>query len=158
MQNLSSVLSQLMSEKGIKSAELARKTGVGQPVIYRLMTGITDNPQMLTLIPIANFFNISLDQLIGLESLTKPKALDSASLHVINNKLTTLKTIASVLVDLLPSLIESYKKALDAHLIKAEVPADILPLLPLNTINLLKTINQLQEILMMNHMSIVNAF
>lgn len=153
MENLSSILSHLMSEKGIKSAELARKTGVGQPVIYRLMTGTTDNPQILTLKPIADFFGVSLDQLLGLAPLVKQKTLDGTSLHTLNNKLTTAKTIASVLVDLLPSLIEGYKKAVDANLIKEEVPADILPLLPLNSTNLLKAINQLQEILITNNIS-----
>ncbi|MBV9576898.1 MAG: helix-turn-helix transcriptional regulator [Gammaproteobacteria bacterium] len=153
MENLSSILSHLMSEKGIKSAELARKTGVGQPVIYRLMTGITDNPQILTLKPISDFFGVSLDQLLGLAPLVKQKILDGTSLHTINNKLTTAKTITSVLVDLLPLLIEGYKKAIDANLIKEEIPEDILPLLPLNSTNLLKAINQLQEILIINNIS-----
>lgn len=153
MENLSSILSHLMSEKGIKSAELARKTGVGQPVIYRLMTGVTDNPQVFTLKPIADFFNISLDQLLGISPLTKPKTLDNTALHALNNKLITIKTIASVVVDLLPILIEGYQKAADANLVKEEVPENILPLLPLNSANLLKTIIQLQEILIINSTS-----
>lgn len=147
MENLSAVLSHLMSEKRIKSAELARKTGVGQPVVYRLMTGTTENPQVLTLKPIADFFGVSLDQLLGLKPLSTQRSLDNISLHNLDNKLITIKTIASVLVDLLPSLIEGYKKAVSANLIKGEMSADILPLLPLNSANLLKTINQLQEML-----------
>jgi len=151
MENLSAILSHLMSEKGIKSAELARKTGIGQPVIYRLMTGTTDNPQVLTLKPIADFFGISLDQLLGFTPLTNQKPFDKVSLHDLNNKFITIKTIASVLVDLLPSLIEGYKKANSTNLIKGDVPADILPLLPLNSANLLKTINQLQEMLVLKN-------
>lgn len=147
METLSAILSHLMSEKGIKSAELARKTGVGQPVIYRLMTGATDNPQIHTLKPIADFFGVSLDQLIGLNSLNNQRTLNNILLHNVSNKLTTIKTIASVLVDIVPLLIEGYKKAVSANLIKEEVSADILPLLPINSANLLKTINQLQEIL-----------
>lgn len=147
MENLSTVLTYLMSEKGIKSAELARKTGIGQPVIYRMMTGTTENPQVLSLKPIADFFGVSLDQLLGLSPLNSQKPLDNISLHNLTNKLTTIKTIASVLVDLLPELIEGYKKAISANLIKDEVPTDILPLLPINSMNLLKTINQLQEML-----------
>lgn len=151
MENLSAILSHLMSEKGIKSAELARKTGVGQPVVYRLMTGATENPQVLTLKPIADFFGVSLDQLLGLSPLTDKKPLDNISLHNINNKLTTIKTIASVLVDLLPLLIEGYKKAVAANLANEDISPEILPLLPLNSANLLKAINQLQEILIINN-------
>lgn len=147
MENLAATLSYLMSERGIKSAELARKTGVGQPVIYRLMTGTTENPQVLTIKPIADFFGVSLDQLLGISPLSNQRAIDSISIHSLNNKLTTIKTIASVLVDILPPLIEGYKKAISAKLTEEDVSSDILPLLPLNSTNLLKTINQLQEIL-----------
>lgn len=151
MENLSSILSHLMAEIGIKSAQLARETGIGQPVVHRLMTGATENPQVLTLKPIADFFDVSLDQLLGLSPLNKQKPMDNITLHNLNNKLTTIKTIASVLVDLLPTLIDGYKKAVSSGLIKEEVSADILPLLPLNTTNLLKTINQLQEMLIANN-------
>ena len=151
MENLSSVLTHLMSEKGISSAELARKTGVTQPVIYRLMTGETENPQILTLKPIANFFGISIEQLLGLIPLNNQSSLDDILLHSINTKLSTVKTIASVLEDLLPGLIEGYQKAVAANLMKEIVSADILPLLTLNTANLLKTANQIQELLMTNN-------
>lgn len=153
MGNLSATLSHLMSEKGIKSAELARKTGIGQPVIYRIMTGTTDNPQVLTLKPIADYFGVSLEQLLGLTALNNQNSFDKATLHNISTKLTTIKTISSVLVDLLPSLIEGYKKAAEANLIEENIPADILPLLPLNSRNLLKTINQLQVLLMIANKS-----
>src|SRR5580704_17643388 len=116
MGNLSATLSHLMSEKGIKSAELARKTGIGQPVIYRIMTGTTDNPQVLTLKPIADYFGVSLEQLLSLTALNNQNSFDKATLHNISTKLTTIKTISSVLVDLLPSLIEGYKKAAEANL------------------------------------------
>lgn len=150
MENLAATLTNLMSEKGIKSAELARKTGIGQPVIYRLMTGVTENPQILTIKPIAEFFGVSLDQLLGLSPMSNQRAMDTISIHNLNNKLTTIKTIASVLVDILPPLIEGYKKSIFAKLVEEDVYADILPLLPLNSMNLLKTINQLQEILTIN--------
>lgn len=150
MKNLSSILSQLMTEKGIKSSELARKTGVGQPVIYRIMTGVTDNPQIHTLMPIADFFKVSIDQLLGIKPLQTEKILNNISLHDINNKLTAIKTIAAVFLDLLPSLIEGYQLASTSNLIKQTIPYEILPLLPLNCSNLLKSINQLQEILSSN--------
>lgn len=148
MKNLATILSHLMTENRISSAELARKTGIGQPVIYRIMTGTTDNPQVLSLKPIAAFFGISIDQLLGYSPLNSPKSLDNHALHNLHNKLTTIKTIASVLVELLPQLITSHQSAINANIIKDELPSDILPLLPLNTINLLKIINQIQDILL----------
>ena len=141
MENLSTVLTHLMSKNGLTSSELARKTGVAQPVIYRLMSGNTENPQILTLRPIADYFGISIEQLLGLSSLNNQKILDKALLHDVTNKLSTIKTIASVLIDILPTLTESYQKAVLAKLVKETTPIDILPLLQLNTANLLKTAN-----------------
>ncbi len=147
MENLASVLTHLMSKNGISSAELARKTGVTQPVVYRLMTGETENPQILTLKPIANYFGISIEQLLGSIPLDNTNTMDSMLLHNINTKLSTIKTIASVLEDLLPGLVDGYQKAVAANLINEIVSAEILPLLTLNTSNLLKTANQIQELL-----------
>ena len=65
MENLSAVLTHLMSKNGLTSSELARKTGVAQPVIYRLMSGETENPQILTLKPIADYFKLTIDKLSG---------------------------------------------------------------------------------------------
>lgn len=150
--SLSTILSHLMSENRITSAELARRTGIGQPVIYRIMTGSTDNPQVLTLKPIAEFFKISIDQLLGISPLST-RALNGFSLHTLSNQLTTIKTIASVFAELLPQLIDGYKKALSDKLIHEEVASDILPLLPINAISLLKNINQLEELLTINNIN-----
>ncbi len=45
--------------------ELARKTGIGQPVINRIINSVTTNPNVGTLSPIAAFFSISIGELIG---------------------------------------------------------------------------------------------
>ncbi len=133
-----------MAEKGLKSAELARKIGVGQPVIHRLMTGVTDNPQVYTLQPIAEYFNISIEQLINEPASKTHKNLCAESLHAINNKITTAKTIASVLNDFMPKLIEGYRTAMNANLISSPLPEDLLSLLSLNVANLIDVITQLQ--------------
>lgn len=65
MPNLATILSNLMKEHDISASELSRRTGIVQPVIYRMMTGETDNPKVTTLIPLAQYFNISIDQLVG---------------------------------------------------------------------------------------------
>lgn len=148
MKKLSEILSHLMSEADIKSAALARKTGIGQPVIYRLMTGATENPQILTIKPLADFFGKSIDQLLGLAPLESIKPPTKALLHEFSNKLNSIKTVANVLIDFLPVLIEGYQEALSANLVKESVSAEILPLLMLNTNNLIKTADHIQELLL----------
>jgi SOS-response transcriptional repressor LexA len=69
MKKLSCILKSLMMELGINESELSRRTGVGQPVVHRICSGETDNPKVATLSPIANFFAISISQLIGDEPL-----------------------------------------------------------------------------------------
>jgi transcriptional regulator with XRE-family HTH domain len=151
MKKLSSILSHLMSQKGIKSAELARKTGIGQPIIYRLMTGETENPQISTLKPIADFFQIGFDELLGLAPLKKQHSLHTnVVLNELNNKLMTIKTIAITLVDALPTFTNGYQMAVSANLINEEISLNLLPLILLNNNNLLKTINQAQQILTEN--------
>jgi transcriptional regulator with XRE-family HTH domain len=66
---ISKILKQLMEEKGVTTSELSRLTGVVQPVIYRIASGETDNPKVATLIPLANYFGITISQLIGEETL-----------------------------------------------------------------------------------------
>ncbi len=148
MKNLADVLSFLMTSTGIKSAELARKTGVAQPVISRLMTGVTNNPQILTIKPIADFFAINLEQLLGISPLGIKNHFGHAQLNDIGNKVNSIKTIASVLTNILPILIDGYQNAILAKLITEEVPTDILPLFILNMKNLLKTTDQIQEMLL----------
>jgi SOS-response transcriptional repressor LexA len=69
--NLSSVLKALIRTKGLSESELARRTDIGQPVIHRMISGETSNPKIATLRPIAHYFEISIDQLIGDEPLPK---------------------------------------------------------------------------------------
>lgn len=69
MKNLSINLKALMAELHITESELARRTGIGQPVVHRIASGETDNPKVGTLSPIANFFALSISQLIGDEPL-----------------------------------------------------------------------------------------
>ncbi len=67
--SMSAILKGLMAEIDINESELARRTGIGQPVVHRICSGETDNPKVATLSPIANFFAISISQLIGDEPL-----------------------------------------------------------------------------------------
>lgn len=150
MQDLATVLTYLMTEKGISSAELARKTDVSQPVIYRLMTGATENPQIQTVKPIADFFGVELDQLLGFTPLHQVSTLNKDSIQRLSNRIITIQTVGSAIMEVLPHLIEGYEKSVRARLITAEVSIDILPLLLINAANLLKSINEIQQMLLQN--------
>lgn len=69
MNKLSDILKTLLKHRKLTVSELSRHTGIVQPVIYRMTTGETDNPKLSSLLPIANYFNVSISQLIGEEPL-----------------------------------------------------------------------------------------
>ena len=63
--NLSENLNILMSRARISSDELARQIGVPATTIKRIRNNEHANPTIYTLIPIANYFSISLNELIS---------------------------------------------------------------------------------------------
>lgn len=65
MSTLANNLKQLIWEDHINEALLARETGISQPVINRIAKGVTTNPNVDTLRPIANYFRITINQLVG---------------------------------------------------------------------------------------------
>lgn len=71
MEKLSSTLKQLLTNANISEAELARRTGIAQPMVNRLATGKNKNPKLETLKPIAKYFSITFSQLLGEEELPK---------------------------------------------------------------------------------------
>jgi len=73
MHKLSKVLKTLMADEGLTETELFRRTGIGQPVIHRIASDETGNPKIATLSPIANYFNISISQLIGDDPLPEAR-------------------------------------------------------------------------------------
>jgi transcriptional regulator with XRE-family HTH domain len=139
MNNLANTLSQLIKQRGLSTAELARQTGVAQPVIYRLMVGTTENPQIMSLKPIADYFSISVDQLMGYKALTENEPLNKATLHDVQNKLAAIKTVASALIDIVPHLRDGYKTAVHAQLMKEAVSIELLPIIELNILNVIKS-------------------
>lgn len=68
-QLISKNLRKLMQISGLSENELARRTGIAQQIINRLLSGKNQNPKIATLTPISNFFKISMSQLIGEETL-----------------------------------------------------------------------------------------
>lgn len=65
MSKLSTNLKELIQKHGITVSELARQSKLHQPVVHRLTHGKTINPRIDTLVPIADYFDITLDELVG---------------------------------------------------------------------------------------------
>ncbi len=59
----------MLSNGDMSEAELARCTGIPKTTVYKILSGETTDPRYSTLTQIANFFNVSLDELTGLASL-----------------------------------------------------------------------------------------
>ena len=66
---LSSILKKLLFDKNMKPIDLARELDLPQPTIHRLVSGKSTRPYKSSLEPIAQYFDISVDQLIGEEPL-----------------------------------------------------------------------------------------
>jgi SOS-response transcriptional repressor LexA len=66
---LHEVLTQLMQEVNINEAELARKTDIPQPTLHRILSGATKSPRGTSLAPLANFFSVTINQLMGVDEL-----------------------------------------------------------------------------------------
>lgn len=67
--NLSKILSNLLYERRMNPSELAREVGVPSTTVHRLVTGKSTRPYRNSLIPIADYFSMSVEQLIGEEQL-----------------------------------------------------------------------------------------
>lgn len=76
--SLRDVIKELQESYQITDAELARETGIPQATIYRLVSGMTDDPKVSSLKPLASFFNITIGQLTGDEPL--PPTLNARSI------------------------------------------------------------------------------
>jgi SOS-response transcriptional repressor LexA len=66
---LSEILNKLMQELRVSADELARQTGIPASTIKKIRNHQNPNPTLSTLIPIAEFFAITLGQLGGVEPL-----------------------------------------------------------------------------------------
>lgn len=66
---ISDVLQHLMFIEKIRTTELSRRTGLPQPTLHRIVQGLVASPHKTSLVTLANYFKISLEQLQGLEPL-----------------------------------------------------------------------------------------
>lgn len=58
-----------MFMRNLKSAELARLTGISQPTVHRIVEGESTRPHQDSLQVLANFFNLTIPQLKGLDPI-----------------------------------------------------------------------------------------
>jgi len=74
LKNVSQVLRYLMNDVGsISEGELFRRTGVPQPTIHRILSGMTPNPREQAIKPLADFFKVTTDQLLARVPLSKER-------------------------------------------------------------------------------------
>ncbi|CAM4419232.1 MAG: putative HTH-type transcriptional regulator [Legionella sp.] len=81
---LSEVIQKLIEIHEITVAELARRVNLPQPTIQRIATGVYKNPRISTLQPIADYFDLTINQLRGVDLipslLSSKKAIKSIPL------------------------------------------------------------------------------
>jgi hypothetical protein len=66
---LSSILKTLLFQRDMKPVDLARELDIPQPTIHRLVAGKSTRPYKSSLQPIADYFCVSMEQLLGEELL-----------------------------------------------------------------------------------------
>lgn len=69
-ENLSKNIKKLLEHYQLTPSQLARETGIQQPVIHRIAAGETANPKIATLLPIAKFFCVTIEQLLSDRPIT----------------------------------------------------------------------------------------
>jgi len=67
--NLSSIMLELIRKQGLSLTELARRIKIPQPTLYRIAHGEHQRPHKKTLETLSNFFDVTIDQLLGLEPI-----------------------------------------------------------------------------------------
>lgn len=82
---LSQTLKKLLYERDMKPIDLARKVDMPQPTIHRLVTGKSSRPYKSSLEPIADYFDISVEQLLGIEELEQSNNKQPPAKQTTNN-------------------------------------------------------------------------
>jgi SOS-response transcriptional repressor LexA len=91
----------LSKKHNLTPTEISRGANVPQPTVSRLFTGTTEDPRASTLEAIANFFHITVDQLIGNQPITVSSIQDA-----LDKKVTYLPIFSQDKSDELVSRVE----------------------------------------------------
>lgn len=82
--NLRFVLRKLMHDANLSEIQLARTLKMPVTTLNQLLNSETVSPRVETLLPIARYFNIHIEQLIGVEPIESNKLLKKK--NIINDK------------------------------------------------------------------------
>lgn len=74
---LGGILKRLLFERNMRASDLAREVNLPLPTIHRLVTGKSSRPYMSSLEPIADYFSISVEQLLGVDNIYIEDAITS---------------------------------------------------------------------------------
>ena len=58
-------LKRLLLKENISENELSKRLGISQQIINRIISGLNQNPKLSTIMPIAEYFNIPLHELVS---------------------------------------------------------------------------------------------
>lgn len=86
-------LKSLMQRMHLNESELARLACINQPVVNRLLHGVTTNPNVDTLRPIARILNVTIGQLLGDEALFLPDNSDMSDQPILASNLIEVPII-----------------------------------------------------------------
>lgn len=89
---LARILKKLLFERNMRPIDLAREANIPPPTIHRLITGKSTRPYKSSLKPIADYFAISIEQLIG-ENPVSSNSSGHASIFS-NNQITKVPIIS----------------------------------------------------------------
>jgi transcriptional regulator with XRE-family HTH domain len=146
---LSINLKWLLNEHSLTMAELARRCNLAGPVLFRVVTGIIRNPQIHTLLPIANYFNCSLENLANIELSKNPEKLNlkkemTEIRHQMRNAIAVINNTLKGTQKVLPTLLECYY-LLPEELRPQILSSEALRLLPQILESGIKTVTDLKD-------------
>ncbi len=93
--HINEILSELMFAKRIKMIELAHQTGVPQSTLSRILAGATTQPHRSSLEPLAAFFRVSVNQLVGKEPIPSLQRLSLSASQSLSVPLLTWAQVDS---------------------------------------------------------------
>jgi SOS-response transcriptional repressor LexA len=88
---LGNILKRLLFDNNMKAVDLAREVNIPAPTIHRLLTGKSTRPYKSSLLPIADYFSVKVEQLTGEEPILgvqtseqgQPGSADVEKIHYI---------------------------------------------------------------------------
>lgn len=99
-------LQKLIEKEGLSRYKLAKETGIPYTTLIKIMDGTTKNPQIESLSPIADYFKVSVDHLIGesassiIEAKLEERSMTLAELaEKANVPLTFLQNLDNIVPD-----------------------------------------------------------